>query len=144
MRVKKVICLECNTVLEVDYDVKNYVNTQSCDCPNETSLYNYFTISQPGSIVRAIDKTKVKAQLLYDTENVGKAGDWFYLIKPEDENTPKFTKWEGKTEDGGFTGGLIVDFETEPMTFNDCRTYLKTNVVMSSEGRIYSLFRGIS
>jgi len=139
MIVKKIHCLECDTILEADFDKKIY--KASCGCKNKTTLDNEFRISKPGSVVYAIDKTKVKAQVLEDIEDL-KTGEWFYLIEPEDENTPKYKKWVGKYGGSchGFIEGMIVDFTTEEeMTFNECRTYLKTNNVQGSEGQIYHL-----
>jgi len=148
MRIKKIICLECNTILEVDFDKKNYKSFKECSCPNKTSLENYFTISQPGSIVRAVDKSKVKFQYAYNVQGAiiesqsDSPENWFYVLEPDNENTPKYTKWLGKLEDGGFLGGVATEFETDvPYTFNECRTYLKTNNVQSSDGRIYSLIK---
>ncbi len=138
MKIKQIHCLNCDTILESDYDKKDYEDYVECNCENKTSLMNYFTFSQPGSIVRAIDKTKVKA-LAQDDFPFAKKGEWFYLITPEGEDEPKYTKWRGNTEAGGFTGGMSVNFETEPMTFNECRTYLKTNTIMHPEGRIFHL-----
>ena len=90
MKVKKIICLNCDTTLESDYDKKEYKVFVKCGCPNETSLENYFTMSQPGSVVKAIDKTKVKAQALEDYP-FAKKDEWFYLIKPKTKETPKGT-----------------------------------------------------
>jgi hypothetical protein len=140
MKVKRIKCLACNTVLTADWEEGQTFS--KCGCSNGTSIENYFKLSQPGTIVRALDKSKVEAQLLYDTE-WGKAGDWWVLAEPEDENTPKFTMWMGKIEEGGFTGGLIVTFKTSPMTFNECRTYIKTNRVMTTDGRVYHLMKGL-
>mgnify|MGYP007066223399 CR=1 FL=1 len=139
MKVKKIVCLSCGTELVSDYDKKNYESFVECDCENETSLQNYFTISQPGSIVRANDKSKVKAQALQDYEFC-KKGEWWILASPD---TKTFTKWRGRIEEGGFTGGLSVEFETEEMTHNECRTYLKTNRIMHEDGRIFHVDRGL-
>lgn len=150
MKVKKIHCLNCDTILEVDFEDKNrkkdYKSSYAeCGCSNKTSLTNYFTISQPGSIVSAIDKSKVKAQALQDYD-VCKKGEWWYLITPENEDTPRYTKWSG-TYGGncsGFMDGLGVDFETpKPMTFNECRIYLKTNMILGEEGQIYHLISPI-
>ena len=138
MRVKKIHCLSCDKIIEVDFD-----NNQSyfeCGWKNETSLSNQFRISTPGSIVRAIDKTKVKSQTLSDIEDLKlKKGNWFYLIVPENENTPKFSNWSGGYCNG-FVEGVMVDFKTDiPMTFNACIIYLKTNMVTGEEGKIYHI-----
>lgn len=145
MIVKKIHCLACNKILDADYD--NGVTFVECGCDNGTSLSNEFRISQPGSYVRAIDKTKVKAQALSDIENSDiKSGDWFYLIPPETVDTPKYTQWLGRYGGScsGFIEGLAVKFKTDkPMTFSECRTHLKTNNVTGSEGQIYHLSNGI-
>ena len=146
MKVKKVHCLNCDTILEVDFDKqdkrkKDIKYFDECKCSNKTSLTNYFTISQPGSIIQAIDKSKVKAQSLKDTKFC-KKDEWFYLIEPDNENTPKYTKWHGAYGGDcvGFLEGVGVNFTTEePMTFNECRIYLKTNKVYGVEGQIYHL-----
>ena len=139
MKVKIVKCLSCGTILESDYDEKNYETFVECNCSNETSLQTYFTFSQPGSIVRANDKSKVQVQALKDYDFC-KKGDWWTLGS---EDKTKFTKWRGRTEEGGFTGGLSVEFNTEPMTYNECRTYLKTNIIQFNEGRIYHVDKGL-
>lgn len=147
MKIKKVHCLVCDTILEVDFDKtskrKKYDDSYAeCGCSNNTTLTNYFTISQPGSIVTAIDKSKVKAQALQDCDFC-KKDEWFYLVVPDDENTPRYTKWHGAyggINCDGFLEGVGVNFTTEtPMTFNECRTYLKTNKVYGVEGQIYHL-----
>ena len=142
MKVKKIKCLKCGKLLESDFTKKNYNSLVKCDCDNETSLMNYFTFSQPGSIVHAIDKSLVEAQALQDFD-ICKKGEWWNLGNTD---KTKYTEWEGKLEPGGFVGGLIVKFKTNPMTFNECRTYLKSNIVIDKyEGeRITSLFRGLN
>ena len=141
MKVKKIHCLSCNTILEADFD-KNVFNAD-CGCDNQTKLRNTFRISQPGSLVLAIDKSKVKGQALYDVENTTiKKGEWFYLIEPDKDDEPKYKKWIGKYGGtcSGFIEGMVVNFETEKtMTFNECRTYLKTNMITGDEGQIYHL-----
>ncbi len=142
MKVKKIKCLKCNTILESDFDLKDYESFVECGCSNKTSLQNYFTFSQPGSIVRANNKILVEAQLLYDTD-WGKIGDWWVLGVTD---KTKYTEWSGRLEEGGFVGGLSVDFKTpQPMTHNECRTYLKTNrIIDKSEGtRISKVDRGV-
>lgn len=140
MKVKKIKCLACGAILESDYSKEDYENLVECGCENETSLQNYFTFSQTGSIVRANNKSLVEAQALQDNDWC-KKGEWWLLAEP---STEKFTKWKGRIEEGGFCGGLYVEFKTEPMTKNECRTYLKTNRVMHEEGRIYHVDFGIS
>jgi len=134
MKVKKVRCLVCGTTLEADYD--KGIKWAACeeDCPNQVRLLNTFRLSSPGSVVEALDKTKVQA-LDPDTE------EWWFLIEPEDKNTPKYTEWVGRYGGGvnGFIDGLQVDFKTDPMTLNECRMHIKSNVVLGPEGRIYSL-----
>jgi len=141
LKVKKIHCLSCNTILEADFDKgQSYI---ACKCINGTELHNRFTISQPGSLVIAIDKTKVKAQAIYDIKGTSiKKDDWFYLIEPEKDNEPKYTSWTGRYGGScsGFIEGLVVDFKTDlPMTFNECRTYLKSNMVTGPEGQIFHL-----
>lgn len=151
MKVKKIHCLNCDTILEVDFDVIKKGNRKyedyekSCGCENQTTLINFFTISQPGSIVTAIDKSKVKAQALQDYDYC-KKGEWWFLVTPENEDTPKYTKWHGAYggKCDGFISGCGVNFETEkPMTFNECRIYLKTNMIKGVEGQIYHLIAPI-
>ena len=139
LRVKTIKCLNCDTTLTSDYSVEGYEDFVECNCPNETSLQNYFTFSQPGSIVRSNDKSQVKAQALQDYDFC-KKGDWWVLGVSDDT---KYTKWSARIEEGGFTGGLSVTLDTEPMTHNEARTYVKTNRIMHEEGRIYHIDRGI-
>jgi hypothetical protein len=145
MKVKKIHCLLCDSILEADFD--NGISYAECNCENQTSLTNSFRISQPGSYVRAIDKTKVMAQALYDIEALDlKKDDWFFLIQPENESSPKYKKWIGKYGGNcsGLVEGLLVSFETNsPMTFNECRIYLKTNFVAGADGQIYHLVNGV-
>ena len=131
MRVTTIKCLECETILVSDYSQKKYESFVGCNCTNETSIENYFTISQPGTIVRAIDKSKVQALINDEWVNLGSTDD------------VKYTEWLGVTEGGGFAGNLQVYFNTEPMTSNECRTYLKKNNILCSEGRIYHVLKGI-
>ena len=141
MKVKTIKCLNCDTILVSDYSKDDYETLVECGCENQTSLQNYFTISQPGSIVRANDKSLVEAQALQDF-NFCKKGEWWILGVSDDT---EFTKWRGRLEEGGFVGGLSVEFTTDKMTHNECRTYLKTNVVIhKGEGiRIYHVDGGI-
>lgn len=143
MKVKKIHCLACNTILEADFDKGIY--EVECGCDNKTHLSNTFRISQPGSRVYAIDKTKVKGQALEDSRDF-KKDEWFYLSLPDTEDEPKYTKWRGKYggDCPGFIEGVVVEFETEePLTYNQCRTYLKTNIVEGVEGQINHVYKGM-
>ena len=142
MKVKKIRCLLCRTVIENDWEKEVVRSGVSCNCKNETTLINFFTLSQPQSVVTAIDKTKVQAQLLEYDKKLGNTGDWFYLIEPETKETPKYRKWLCKLEDGGIIGGLIVEWESPKlMTFNECRMYIKNNNVQHKDGRIFHLIK---
>ena len=136
MKVKKVRCLVCKTTIEADYDKGVRFAQCSDDCKNKVKLFNTFRLSSPGSVVEAIDKTQVQAQ---DQNTM----DWWYLIPPEDSSSPKYTEWVGRYGGGvsGFIEGMIVDFKTEDMTFNECRMHLKENFITGDEGRIYSVLR---
>ena len=141
--MKVIKCLNCNTELVSDYNKEGYDDFVECGCENETSLQNYFTISQPGSIVRAKDKLLVTAQALQDYDFC-KKGDW-WILGSSDETL--YVEWSGRLGEGGFTGGLSVSFTTpEPMTKNDCRTYLKTNTIIDKgeQERISRVDFGIS
>lgn len=59
----------------------------------------------------------------------------------EKQNEPKHKIWNcalGGNETSGFCEGLMVKHEfPENMTYNQARTYLKTNKIMNEDGRIY-------
>jgi len=136
-RTKKIHCLVCNKILEVDYEEVNFDRNQlyvKCGCENRTSLDNYFPVASENSTISALDKTKVKFQVLEDGK-WGKKGDWVFVRPPENENTPKFSRWVGQTPNH-----TIVVFETEEsMTPNSCRQLLKAEEVFDEKSgeRVY-------
>ncbi len=106
---------------------------------NKTVLDNSFHFGTPDSIIRAKDKTKLKAQALQDLGKIAKKGEWFYVRKPEDENTPQFSKWVGQT-----TSGKVVIFKTDKtITPNSCRQLLKSEEIIDIDSgeRIYHFWQ---
>jgi len=63
---------------------------------NIASIHNYFTFSQPRTIVRALDKSLVEAQALYDYEFYA-ARNWWVLGV---EDIIKYSNWNGRIEEG--------------------------------------------